>query len=104
MDMPGSQNEVAISPSSITGRLCNFLKIGCQIFPDISRDILLLRSRARSREAIKAWSTSWRGQNMPEPIVAYWKTRVAYWEAIPDDVRITIGLAVLAALLGIAAV
>jgi hypothetical protein len=41
---------------------------------------------------------------MLEPIVAYWKARLAYSEAIPDDVRITIGLAVLAALLGIAAV
>jgi Pentapeptide repeats (8 copies) len=36
---------------------------------------------------------------MPEPIVAYWKARLADWEAIPNDVRITIGLAVLAALL-----
>jgi uncharacterized BrkB/YihY/UPF0761 family membrane protein len=36
---------------------------------------------------------------MPEPIIAYWEARRAYWEAIPDDVRITIGLAVLVALL-----
>jgi uncharacterized protein YjbI with pentapeptide repeats len=36
---------------------------------------------------------------MPAPIVAYWNARLAYWEAIPDDVRITLGLAVLAALL-----
>ena len=36
---------------------------------------------------------------MPAPIVAYWEARVAYWKAIPDDLKITIGLAVLAALL-----
>jgi uncharacterized protein YjbI with pentapeptide repeats len=36
---------------------------------------------------------------MPAPIVAYWEARVAYWEAIPDDLKITIGLACLAALL-----
>jgi uncharacterized protein YjbI with pentapeptide repeats len=34
---------------------------------------------------------------MPEPIAAYWRTLVGYWEALP--VEITIGLAVLAALL-----
>ena len=36
---------------------------------------------------------------MPKPIVAYWDARRAYWDALSDDVRITIGLAVLAALL-----
>jgi uncharacterized protein YjbI with pentapeptide repeats len=36
---------------------------------------------------------------MPEPIVSYWKDRLVDWEAIPNDVRINIGLVVLAALL-----
>jgi uncharacterized protein YjbI with pentapeptide repeats len=36
---------------------------------------------------------------MPAPITAYWEARLAYWKAIPEDFRITIGLAVLAALL-----
>ena len=36
---------------------------------------------------------------MPAPIVAYWDARRAYWQTIPVDVWITIGLAVLVALL-----
>jgi uncharacterized protein YjbI with pentapeptide repeats len=36
---------------------------------------------------------------MLAPIVAYWDARVASWKAIPDDLKITIGLAVLAVLL-----